>query len=50
MKRHHDRNNSYKKKYLIGGLTISEVQSIIIMTGQGGIQVDSAENGEGATS
>jgi hypothetical protein len=32
VKRHHDQSNSYKEKHLTGGwLTVSEVQSIIIM-------------------
>lgn len=31
-RRHHDQGNSYKRKHLIGGLlTLSDVQSIIIM-------------------
>ena len=39
MKRHHDHNNSYKGKHLIGWLTISELQSIILV-GHGSTQVD----------
>ena len=40
MKRHHDHSNSYKGKHLTGWLVISEVYSIIIMGGHGGMQAD----------
>ena len=41
VKRHRDHDNSYKGKHLIVVLTYSsEVQSIIIMVGQGSMQAD----------
>ena len=38
--RHHDHSNFYKGKHLMGWLTVSEVESIIIMVGHGGLWAD----------
>ena len=40
LRRHHAHGNSYKGKHLMEWLTVSEVQSIIIMVGHDGMQAD----------